>query len=53
MRYGLDDKEGPHTLQEVATILKLSRERVRQLEKDALTKLRHPSRRMALQDCFQ
>jgi RNA polymerase primary sigma factor len=42
-RYGLDC-EHPHTLQEIADILGLSRERVRQLERQAFEKLRQPHR---------
>lgn len=40
-RYGLG-ADHPHTLQEIASILGLSRERVRQLEKQAFEKLRKP-----------
>ena len=42
MRYGLYDGR-PHTLDEIGRHLDLTRERIRQLEKIALTKLRHPS----------
>lgn len=41
LRFGLNSEE-PHTLQEVADIVKMSRERVRQLERQALEKLRQP-----------
>lgn len=47
MRYGLGDEE-PHTLQEIADMLRLSRERVRQIERLALEKLRAPHRYAAL-----
>ena len=41
MRFGLGDGE-PHTLEEIASKFGLSRERIRQLEKEALRRLRHP-----------
>ena len=43
MRFGLGDGT-PRTLEEVGTIFKVTRERVRQIEAKALRKLRHPSR---------
>jgi RNA polymerase primary sigma factor len=46
LRYGLDMHE-PHSLQEIGALLGITRERVRQLEKQALTKLRR-SRSSAL-----
>ena len=42
-RFGLDDGE-EYTLEELGRGLQLSRERVRQIEAQALAKLRHPSR---------
>jgi RNA polymerase primary sigma factor len=42
MRFGLLDGR-PRTLDEVGRHLGLTRERIRQLEKLALAKLRHPS----------
>jgi RNA polymerase primary sigma factor len=39
MRYGLDDNR-PHTLESIAQKLSLSRERVRQIERDAFARLR-------------
>ncbi|MGH2538537.1 MAG: sigma-70 family RNA polymerase sigma factor [Candidatus Promineifilaceae bacterium] len=42
LRYGLQDGES-RTLKEVGEMFGLSRERIRQLEKEALRKLRHPS----------
>lgn len=41
LRFGLET-DHPHTLQEIADLLGLSRERVRQLEKQALERLRQP-----------
>ena len=42
LRYGLDRGE-PRTLEEVGAALELTRERIRQIERTALSKLRHPS----------
>jgi RNA polymerase primary sigma factor len=42
LRFGLDDEQS-RTLAEIGTELDLSKERIRQIEKEALTKLRHPS----------
>jgi RNA polymerase primary sigma factor len=43
LRFGIDDG-CPRTLEEVGGIFNVTRERVRQIEAKALTKLRHPSR---------
>ncbi len=43
LRYGLTDGR-EHTLEEVGQKYGLTRERIRQIEKEALRKLRHPSR---------
>lgn len=40
MRYGLSDDKKPHTLAEIGKVLNISRERVRQIEKRALKKLK-------------
>ena len=49
MRFGLFDGN-PHTLDEIGKHLGLTRERIRQLEKQSLSKLRHPSRAQPLLD---
>jgi RNA polymerase sigma factor (sigma-70 family) len=42
LRYGLDRGE-PRTLEEVGAHFNLTRERIRQIEARAMSKLRHPS----------
>ncbi|SOD74101.1 RNA polymerase sigma factor (sigma-70 family) [Jatrophihabitans sp. GAS493] len=49
MRYGLTDGQ-PKTLDEIGRAFKLSRERIRQIERETMAKLRHPSRAQALRD---
>ena len=49
MRFGLRDGV-PMTLQEVADCYGLTRERIRQIEKDALTRLRHPRRQRRMRE---
>jgi RNA polymerase primary sigma factor len=44
LRFGLDPQRGEQTLEEVARHLGVTRERVRQIQLRALTKLRHPAR---------
>ena len=48
LRFGIGGNDFPRTLEEVGTIFNVTRERVRQIETKALTKLRHPSRRAKL-----
>jgi len=48
LRFGLEDGS-PKTLEEVGTLFKVTRERIRQIEAKALKKLRHPSRSRRLQ----
>jgi RNA polymerase nonessential primary-like sigma factor len=47
MRYGLDDGK-PHTLDEIGRVFGISRERVRQIERDSMAKLRTGKRSDAL-----
>ncbi|MEU8384205.1 RNA polymerase sigma factor [Streptosporangium sp. NPDC048865] len=49
LRFGLVDGK-PHTLDEIGKCLGLTRERIRQLEKESLSKLRHPSNTRPLLD---
>ncbi|GIH77302.1 hypothetical protein Plo01_37310 [Planobispora longispora] len=47
LRFGLDDGR-PRTLDEIGKIYGVTRERIRQIEAKAMSKLRHPSRSRAL-----
>ncbi|GGO63504.1 hypothetical protein GCM10012289_10720 [Nonomuraea cavernae] len=49
MRYGLRDGK-PMTLDEIGRVYGVTRERIRQIEAKTMSKLRHPSRAMALRD---
>ncbi len=49
MRYGLDDGT-PRTLDDIGKAFGLSRERIRQIERETMAKLRHPSRAQSLRD---
>lgn len=49
-RFGFCEDGVSKTLEEVARIFKITRERVRQLETKALRKLRHPSKRKKIED---
>jgi RNA polymerase sigma factor (sigma-70 family) len=49
LRYGLDRGE-PRTLEEVGELFNLTRERIRQIESRALSKLRHPSADVGARD---
>ena len=52
MRYGLDGTQ-PKTLDEIGRAFKLSRERIRQIERETMAKLRHPSRAQILRDYLE
>jgi RNA polymerase sigma factor (sigma-70 family) len=52
MRYGLDGGQ-PKTLDEIGRTFKLSRERIRQIERETMAKLRHPSRSQVLRDYLE
>jgi len=49
LRYGIGEPK-EHTLEEIGRCLQVSRERARQIESNALRKLRHPSRIQRLRD---
>ena len=49
LRYGLIDGR-PRTLEEISHVHGVSRERIRQIETKAMSKLRHPSRSQPLRD---
>ncbi|MBB5083693.1 RNA polymerase sigma factor RpoD-like protein [Nonomuraea endophytica] len=49
MRYGLADGK-PMTLDEIGKVYGVTRERIRQIESKTMSKLRHPSRALALRD---
>ena len=49
MRFGLIDGE-PKTLEEIGRLHGVTRERIRQVESKALSKLRHPTRQTGLRD---
>ncbi len=50
-RFGLEGDDS-HTLEEVGHELKVTRERVRQIEGNALKKLRHPTKSLSLRSFF-
>lgn len=52
LRFGLKDGQ-PRTLEEVGAMLGYTRERIRQIEKEALRKLRHPSRSRKLRSYLE
>ena len=49
MRFGLTDGQ-PKTLDEIGKVYGVTRERIRQIESKAMSKLRHPSRSKVLRD---
>jgi len=51
LRFGLDHGE-PRTLEEVGQRFHLTRERIRQIEAKAMSKLRHPSVDFGLRECL-
>lgn len=51
MRFGIEDGS-EHTLEEVGRAFSVTRERIRQIEAQALRKLRHPSRSQQLKSFF-
>lgn len=51
MRYGFYGRE-PNTLEEVGQMFGVTRERIRQIEKKCIRKLRHPSRAKLIKDFY-
>jgi RNA polymerase sigma factor, sigma-70 family len=51
-RFGLDGNE-PMTLEEVGQEMNVTRERIRQIEKKAIIKLKHPTRSNSLKPFVQ
>jgi RNA polymerase primary sigma factor len=51
LHYGLYDGD-EHSLAQIGKIFGLSRERIRKIEAEALSKLRHPNRRCYWQEIF-
>ena len=49
LRFGLTDGQ-PHTLDEIGRVYGVTRERIRQIESHAMTKLRHPAHARTLHD---
>ncbi|HSO03393.1 MAG TPA: RNA polymerase sigma factor [Candidatus Limnocylindrales bacterium] len=49
MRFGLTDGQ-PKTLEEIGLVQGVTRERIRQIESKAMSKLRHPTRQIGLRD---
>lgn len=52
LRFGLSD-DTPYTLEQLGDTLGITRERVRQIEKKALMKLRHPKRSIKLREFME
>ncbi len=52
MRFGIG-AEVEHTLEEIGREFKVSRERIRQIEKKALKRLKHPTRKATLEDFLE
>jgi len=50
-RFGLDGR-GEHSLEQVGKIFGVTRERIRQIEKKAILRLRHPSRSKGLREYY-
>jgi RNA polymerase primary sigma factor len=52
MRFGISDQR-PRTLGEIGQVIGVSRERVRQLEAEAIAKLRRPNLRLRLAEYLE
>ncbi len=53
MRMGIGKSHREYTLEEIANVFQVNRERIRQIEAKALRKLRHPSRTAHLKEFIQ
>lgn len=53
LRYGFEGNDSTYTLEEIGRIFKVTRERVRQIETNAIEKLRYPVRSRQLDRLFQ
>ena len=49
LRFGIEDGR-PKTLEEIGNIFKVTRERIRQIEKKAMRKMRQPTRNSILRE---
>jgi RNA polymerase primary sigma factor len=52
MRFGVG-AEVEHTLEEIGMAVRVTRERIRQIEKKALNRHKHPTRKAALEDFLE
>ncbi len=53
MRYGLPPYDKPMQLEEVSDVMKMSKEKIRQIESKAIRKMKHPSKSSRLRAIFK